>query len=105
MSTYLYIYILYNKVNKMGVTFGVNSHEQIFHLLLYRNIDILYYILILNAGTNESIFFSFFFFFLFLLKIVVYVQRSTVVDFTGKLRFLLIVSLVLRVNWGVSEHR
>lgn len=86
----------------MGVTFGVNSHEQIFHLLLYHNIDILYYILILNAGTNKSIFFLFF---SFLLKIVVYVQRSAVVDFTGKLRFLLIIGLVLRVNWGVSEHR
>lgn len=89
----------------MGVTFGVSSPEQIFRLLSFRDTDIHIHIYIYcsNAGTNESFVFSYFF--RFLLKIAVYVQVTAVVHFTGKLRFLLIVGLVLRVYWGVSEHR
>lgn len=90
----------------MGVTFGVSSPEQIFRLLSFRDTDIHIHIYIVRMpGRTKALCFPFFFFFRFLLKIAVYVQITAVVHFTGKLRFLLIVGLVLRVYWGVSEHR
>lgn len=76
---------------------------------MYIHMYIYMYIYIYMFGCwNERklcFFFVFSFFFLCLVKIAVYVQNTTVVDFIDKLRFLLIVGLVLRVYWGVSEHR
>ena len=98
----------------MGVTFGVSSREQIFRLFsrfitpIYIHTYIYIYIYIRLPEQTKALFlfFSFFrFFYLCSVKIAVYVQNTTVVDFIDKLRFLLIVGLVLRVYWGVAEHR